>query len=202
MEPPTRQDVTTPAFATTSPPVMSAPADFARLYDEHAPAVYATAHGVLRDAARTEDVVHDVFLSLWHRPERFDASRGQVGVYLRLLARSRALDAWRRGQVAGRARDRLAALDARATGRVEDSPAEAAERSDDGARIRAAIARLPEPQREVIVLAYWGDLTVEQVAQRVEIPLGTAKSRVRLGLARLRDELESGGALAAHAGAL
>lgn len=190
-----RETMRSPTADDTAPALgLSAPADFAQLYDEHAATVYATAHRILRDDARTQDVVHDVFLSLWHRPERFDASRGQVGVYLRLVARSRALDTWRRGEAAGRARARLASLDATAHPRVDELPAESAEPCDDAARVRASIARLPQAQREAIVLAYWGDLTVEQVARHMDIPLGTAKSRVRLGLARLRDELEHGGA--------
>lgn len=178
----------------TAPIVAMAPAGFAQLYDAHAASVYAAAHRILRDDARAEDVVHDVFLAFWRRPGRFDAERGDVGVYLRLMARSRAVDLWRRGQAAGRARDRLASLDATLPPRVDELPAESAERSDEGARVRAAIAQLPTAQREAIVLAYWGNLTVEQVARRMEIPLGTAKSRMRLGLARLRSELERGAA--------
>lgn len=181
-----------PASVITLLPATDAatPAGFARLYDEHAGGVYAAAHRVLHDDARSQDVVHDVFLSFWRHPERFDPARGNPGMYLRLMARSRAVDVWRRGQAASRARDRLASLDATTPPRIEDSPAESAVRSEDGARVRAAIGRLPDPQREAIVLAYWGNLTVEQVARRVGIPLGTAKSRMRLGLARLRAELE------------
>ena len=80
---------------------------FARVYDEHSPAVYRAAYGFVRDATLAQDVTQDVFLRLWRRPRTFDAGRGELGSYLRLMARSRALDLWREGQAAGRAGDRL-----------------------------------------------------------------------------------------------
>jgi RNA polymerase sigma-70 factor (ECF subfamily) len=72
--------------------------------------------------------------------------------------------------------------------RVEEHPAVLTERDQDRAEIREALGRLPEAQREAIVLAYWGGLSADQIARRAHVPLGTAKSRIRLGLARLREE--------------
>jgi RNA polymerase sigma factor (sigma-70 family) len=72
--------------------------------------------------------------------------------------------------------------------RVDDHPALLAERDHERAEVREALGRLPEAQREAIVLAYWGGLTADQIARRSHVPLGTAKSRIRLGLARLREE--------------
>jgi RNA polymerase sigma-70 factor (ECF subfamily) len=106
------------------------------------------------------------------------------------MARSRALDLWREGQAAGRASDRLKLVVADEEPRVEERPSALVERDDDRATVRAALGRLPQAQREAIVLAYWGGLTADEVARRVEVPLGTAKSRIRLGLAKLRDECE------------
>src|SRR3954447_1974340 len=83
------------------------PQHFAHVYDEHCRTVYAVAQRVLGDHALAGDVVQDVFLRLWRRPERFDAARGDLGTYLRLMARSRAVDLWREGQSRGRATDRL-----------------------------------------------------------------------------------------------
>jgi RNA polymerase sigma-70 factor, ECF subfamily len=144
--------------------------------------MYAAAFRVLGDAALAQDAVQDVFLRVWRRPEAFDPARGDLGAYLRLMTRSRALDLWRESQVRGRAADRL---------KVLVDPEEAREElfSDDRDAVRAAVGRLPDPQREAVVLAYWGGLTAGQIARRVQIPLGTAKSRLRLGLARLRDEM-------------
>lgn len=167
---------------------LSDPATFGRVYDQHSGTVYATAYRIVGSAAAAQDVVQDVFLRLWRRPGAFDASRGDLGPYLRLMARSRALDMWREGQAAGRASDRLKFAVAAAEARTEDLPGPAAERGAAADSVRTAIRLLPDAQREAVVLAYWGGLTAGEIAERIQVPLGTAKSRIRLGLARLRDE--------------
>ena len=164
------------------------PAAFERIYDEHARSVYATAYRVLGNATQAQDVVQDVFLRLWRRPRSFDPSRGELGPYLRLMARSRSLDLWREGQAAGRASDRLKLVVADEEPRADERPAVEAERRHDRAEVREALGRLPVAQREALLLAYWGGLTAGEVARLAEVPLGTAKSRIRLGLAKLRDE--------------
>jgi RNA polymerase sigma-70 factor (ECF subfamily) len=164
---------------------------FARAYAEHARSVHATAMRVLGDPARAQDVVQDVFARLWARPSRFDPSRGELGPYLRLMARSRALDMWREGQAAGRASDRVRDLVAvEGPGRDQDArPDETTVRAESRAAVRDALRELPGPQREALVLAYWGGLTADEIAQRTKTPLGTAKSRIRLGMARMRGTL-------------
>jgi RNA polymerase sigma-70 factor (ECF subfamily) len=133
-------------------------------------------------------VVQDVFLRVWRRPGSFDARRGELGSYLRMMARSRALDLWREGQAAGRASDRLQLVVDGAPPPAEDSPAVAAELGATRETVIEALQQLPEPQREALVLAYWGGLTAGEIADHEHVPLGTAKSRIRLGLARLRQE--------------
>ncbi len=164
------------------------PVAFERVYDRHGRGVYAAALRILGNPAQAEDVTQEVFLRLWRRPDTFDARRGELGAYLRLMARSRALDLWRESQAAGRASDRLKLVAGRAEARVDDSPAPAAERQEAHATVRAALATLPTAQREALVLAYWGGLTADEIARRSQVPLGTAKSRIRLGLAKLRAE--------------
>ena len=170
---------------------LSDPATFARVYDEYGPAVYGTALRVLGNPAAAQDVAQDVFLRVWRRPGGFDARRGDLGAYLRLMARSRALDVWRQGQAAGRASDRLQVVVGRHEPRVEDRPGAMAERESDRRAVRAALRSLPEPQREAVVLAFWGGLTADEIARYSRVPLGTAKSRIRLGLAKLRAEIEA-----------
>jgi RNA polymerase sigma-70 factor (ECF subfamily) len=166
---------------------LSDPAVFERAYDEHSRSVYAAAYRVLGNPAQAQDVVQDVFLRLWRRPRTFDARRGELGAYLRMMARSRALDLWREGQALGRASDRLKVAVVQDTPRDEaDRPGPQAERREEGATVRAAVRRLPDAQREAVVMAYWGGLTADEIAQRIEVPLGTAKSRIRLGLEKLR----------------
>jgi RNA polymerase sigma-70 factor (ECF subfamily) len=106
------------------------------------------------------------------------------------MARSRALDLWRSAQAGGRATDRLKIASGRDEPRPEEQPATRFERSEDEQTVRAALGALPEPQREAVALAYWGGLTADEIAARSGVPLGTAKSRVRLGLQRMRGELE------------
>jgi RNA polymerase sigma-70 factor (ECF subfamily) len=166
------------------------PGTFARVYDEHQRGVYSAAYRVLGNAAQAQDVTQDVFLRVWRSPTKFDARRGELGSYLRLMARSRALDLWREGQAAGRASDRLKVVVAHEETRVEDRPARMAEREDDRAAVREALSRLPQSQREAVILAYFAGLTADEIARRSNVPLGTAKSRIRLGLTKLRAEVE------------
>ena len=86
---------------------LSDPAVFERAYDEHSRSVYNAAYRIVGNQAQAQDVVQDVFMRVWRRPRSFDAGRGELGSYLRMVARSRALDLWREGQAAGRASDRL-----------------------------------------------------------------------------------------------
>ena len=86
---------------------LSDPTTFARAFEQHERGVYAAALRILGNPAQAQDVVQDVFMRVWRRPEAFDARRGELATYLRLMARSRALDLWREGQAAGRASDRL-----------------------------------------------------------------------------------------------
>jgi RNA polymerase sigma-70 factor (ECF subfamily) len=165
-------------------------AEFEHIYDAHHRGVFATALRIVRDEARAEDVVQDVFLKLWRKPDRFDPSRGDLGAYLRLMGRSRALDLYRESQAAGRASDRLKLAVAREEPRVEEQPVEAVTRAEEGGAVRAALHTLPAAQSEALVLAYWGGLTSEQIADHVGIPLGTAKSRLRLALRKMRCECD------------
>jgi RNA polymerase sigma-70 factor, ECF subfamily len=164
------------------------PQTFARVFEQHERGVYAAALRILGSPAQAQDVVQDVFLRVWRRPGAFDARRGELATYLRLMARSRALDLWREGQAAGRASDRLRVVVEAGPEPAAESPAVLAERDATRETVFEALKSLPEPQREALLLAYWGGLTAGQIADREQVPLGTAKSRLRLGLARLRQE--------------
>src|SRR5918998_81948 len=105
------------------------PHEFERAYDEHARSVYGAALRILGNSAQAQDVTQDVFLKLWRDPDRFDARRGELGSYLRLMARSRALDLYREGQAAGRARDRLELVVSQTEARVDERPSPPAGRA-------------------------------------------------------------------------
>jgi RNA polymerase sigma-70 factor (ECF subfamily) len=156
---------------------------FESLYARHLPEVRSAARAVLRDPVLAEDVVQDVFERLW-RGSGYDAGRGPIGPYLRLMARSRALDLYRRDRAGERMQARLEHRGVASSAGPPDPEASmlaAAERR----AARAAVRRLPDEQRQAVGLAYWGGLSVQQVASAQNIPLGTAKSRVRLGLDKL-----------------
>src|SRR3954452_9439156 len=145
---------------------LSDPTTFQRVFAEHERGVYATAFRILGNGAQAQDVVQDVFLRLWRRPRSFDERRGALGSYLRLMARSRALDLWREAQAAGRASDRLKVVVADAEPPADDRPGRMAELGEARAAVRRALGGLPLAQREALVLAYFGGLTADEIARR------------------------------------
>ncbi len=171
---------------------ISDPATYTQIYEQHRRGVFAAAYRILGSEAQADDVVQDVFIKVWRKPASFDAKRGELGSYLRLMARSRALDLWREGQAAGRASDRLKVVVSTGDGQSAERPDHLAERAEATDSVVKALRTLPENQREAVVLAYWGGLTAEEVARRAAVPLGTAKSRIRLGLTKLRAEFGEG----------
>ncbi|MBU6338180.1 MAG: sigma-70 family RNA polymerase sigma factor [Acidobacteria bacterium] len=169
---------------------LSDPNIYSEVYEQHHRGVYAAAYRILGNQAQAQDVVQDVFMKVWRKPEAFDSRRGELGSYLRLMGRSRALDLWREGQASGRAGDRLKVQVAVEGEKGPEGPERVVEQRSTRRDLTNALKTLPEQQREAVVLAYWGGLTAQEVAQRVNVPLGTAKSRIRLGLGKLRDEFE------------
>jgi RNA polymerase sigma-70 factor (ECF subfamily) len=162
---------------------------FAKAYADHRQRVVASALRVLKDAARAEDVAQEVFERLWRDPRRFDPRRGELGPYLQLVARSRALDAWRADGAHSRAADRLSVVAGRDEAPEAERPDAAAEHGAERERLLTAMRTLPPAQREAILLAYWGGMSSSEIAASTGVPHGTAKSRLRLAHERLRAEL-------------
>ncbi|MDQ3588486.1 MAG: sigma-70 family RNA polymerase sigma factor [Actinomycetota bacterium] len=148
----------------------------------------ATATRVLREPAAAEDVVQDVFMHLWRKPDRFDPTRGSLSSYLTMTARSRALDRWRT-RVARDAAVERSAQQVRLERPVAEDAAEPVLRKDSRRRVLRALDELPGDQREAVLLAFGKGLTAREIALAAKVPLGTAKSRVRLGLQKARTEL-------------
>ena len=186
-------DALLPDEGPSGPVRLEDPTVFAAVYDAHAATVLRIALGVLGDRQQAEDVTADVFLELWRRPGRFDAARSEMGTYLKLLARSRALDAWRRSGTVTRTRERFTHELGAGVVHAEDA-CTAAERATRGPALRAALQRLPDAQRHTITLAYWGGLSAAEIAERSGTPLGTVKGRLRLGLARLASDADAAAA--------
>ena len=149
-------------------------------------------------AALAEDVVQEVFERVW-RGSGHDEHRGPLGPYLTLLARSRALDLRRRSRTGERILHRLGEQ-AGALRRPSPPPEAEVARATERRLARAAVRRLPDEQRQAIGLAYWGGLSARELAAAEEIPFGTAKTRVRLGLAKLVARPRAGGRMRVGSG--
>jgi RNA polymerase sigma factor (sigma-70 family) len=169
----------------------------ADLYDRYRTLSYSIALKVTRDATAAEDVVQEAFLGVWRNAGRFDASRASVRTWLLSITHHRAVDAVRRRRPTTELPD--AEATAPPTMVVPDVWGEVAGRLDRDAII-GALGTLPAAQREAIELAYYGGLTQQEIATRTDTPLGTVKSRVRLGLLSLRRVLaEADGSAGADA---
>jgi RNA polymerase sigma-70 factor (ECF subfamily) len=168
-------------------------AALAEAYDLYAPLVYGLAQRVTDSRTAAEDITQDVFVYLWSHPERFDPDRGSLRAYLGVIAHRRSVDVLRSE---GR-RNRRELADAAAGARLEPSwqRPDAAADDDIAARVRRAVGKLPDQQRQAVSLAYFGGHTYRSVATELGIPEGTAKSRLRLALTRLSDLLAAEGVL-------
>jgi RNA polymerase sigma-70 factor (ECF subfamily) len=156
----------------------------ADLYDRYASTMLAVGIRILRDRREAEDVVHDVFLEAWRRAGDYQSSRGTVRTWLLIRMRSRALDRRKSARVS-----RSAPLEAAGPRISHDDPSLAA----DGSRVRDALASLPPDQRTVIELGYFEGLTSSEIAMRVDVPVGTVKSRVAAAIGKLRAGLRPSG---------
>ncbi|MGH7592709.1 MAG: sigma-70 family RNA polymerase sigma factor [Gemmatimonadales bacterium] len=162
------------------------------LYDRYAPGVLGLALRITRERADAEDVVVDTFAQVWRDAPRFRAERGSVAAWVATIARSRALDLVR-------SRGRRHTLDAAAgaesgvappaMGSVVPSPMAALLADERTRHVRAAMETLPPAQRSSLELAYFEGLSQSEIAERLNQPLGTVKTRMRLGLRRLRELL-------------
>jgi RNA polymerase sigma-70 factor (ECF subfamily) len=166
------------------------PAQFDRAYRVYASQMLTAANRVRRNPAAAEDVVQDVFMHLWRNPTAYDASRGALGSYLTMMARSRALDRWRTRAARDAALER-SKQEQRGDRAAAESAADRVLRREGEQRMLRALDTLPDDQREAVLLAFGRDLTAGEIATAAEVPLGTAKSRVRLGLQKARTKLEA-----------
>jgi RNA polymerase sigma-70 factor (ECF subfamily) len=161
----------------------------AEAYRRHAGAVFALSRRLLIDASLAEEVVQEVFLRLWNQPDRFDPERGSLRAYLLAQCHGRSVDLLRSESSRRRREERDARRTAEAGYDVEREIIDMA----IGERVQEALHTLPDGERQAIALAYFGGHTYREVAELLEQPEGTVKSRIRSGLQRLRTELVGAG---------
>lgn len=157
---------------------------FEVVYEMHVGAVFGVALRTIQDRQLAADVTQEVFIALWERPDRYDPERGALRSFLVVMGRRRAIDLVRSRTAASRRETRHSHQDVPSADLDELVAARA-----DCTLVRAAVEKLPDKQRRAVELAYFGGLSQRQVAARLNIPEGTAKSRLRLALGRLRGML-------------
>jgi len=159
---------------------------FARFYDATGARAFGLAVRVVRDRAQAEEVVQEAYLEVWRTSARFDPARGSAIGWLLTIVHRKGVDRVRSAEAAGR-RDVSYERGNRTV--AHDATAEEAEASMEARRVRTALGQLTAVQREALELAYFGGYTHTEVASMLDLPVGTAKTRIRDGLIRMRDAL-------------
>ena len=162
---------------------------FAELYDAMASRLYGLALRVVRDPSQAEEVAQEAFLEVWRTSSRFDPDRGSATSWMLTICHRKAVDRVRSAEASSR---RDTSYQQRNHTVDHDATADAAEASMEAKRVRNALHSLTDVQREAIELAYFGGYTHTEVAGMLELPVGTAKTRIRDGLIRLRDTMGVG----------
>lgn len=162
------------------------------MYDRYAGSLYSVAVRLIGNQELAQEIIQEVFLSLWLKAGGYQLERGKVSTWLFSMAHHRAVDELRKARRNGQP---YTPLDDGNTHIKPESWAGDAEflANLDSRAVREAISDLPQPQQQVIVMSYFQGLTQSEIADRLQVPLGTVKSRVRSGLSRLRDKLKSQG---------
>jgi len=148
------------------------------LYDRYSSVVYAVALRVLGDTGAADDILQEVFMQLWRNPGAFDSSRGNLGPWLAVIARNRAIDSLRKRRPETDFEDVVVSV-------TPDMAADA-EKSRVLAKVRDALGEMPASQRKALEMAYFEGLTHSEIAAKTGEPLGTIKTRIRAGLLALR----------------
>ncbi len=159
---------------------------FARLYDATVRNVFGIVLHVLRDHAQAEEVTQEIYVEAWKQAPRYDAKQGSVSAWLNTIAHRRAVDRVRSSE---RRTQREQRHFEEGNGRVAPDPLDQVVANDEGRRVRAAMEQLSEEQRAAVQLAYFEGKTQREVAEFLQVPLGTVKTRIRDAMQRLRIHL-------------
>ncbi|MBA3804885.1 MAG: sigma-70 family RNA polymerase sigma factor [Acidobacteria bacterium] len=161
--------------------------DMTALYDSSSRLIFGLLMHILKDAGAAEEVLLDVYTQVWRQAAQYDKSRGTPLAWLITIARSRAIDRLRSGHQERIRSQPLETISQRAGGSNVEEDANLAEMQT---MVRASLGEIPPEQREVIELAYYGGMSHTEIAAKVGLPLGTVKTRTRLGMMKLREMLK------------
>jgi RNA polymerase sigma-70 factor (ECF subfamily) len=159
---------------------------FSRLYDEISPRVFGLVRRLLVDYSQSEEVTQEVFLEIWQSATKYEPSKGGAATWILTMAHRRAVDRIRSSQSG---RDRDIKIGIRDFVSEYDNVSETVEVTIENERVKKAMAKLTELQRQAVSLAYYGGYSHSEVATLLKVPIGTVKTRLRDGMIRLRDEL-------------
>ena len=164
---------------------------FAEFYDHFSGVLFSAALRVLNNREATEDVIQDVFIQIWEKAPLYDATRGKPLTWAMTLTRNKSIDRLRSLQRRARLHDD-AGKEAQTTEQFDGHSAlDDVENTERGAIVRAAVGKLTKEQRQALEMAFFGSLTHTEIAERLGEPVGTIKARIRRGMMKLRDVLES-----------
>ncbi len=163
---------------------------FAIFYDRFAPGLFSMIYAILHDQKEAEDVLQEAFIQMWKRTSTYDGTRSSLFTWSVMIARHKAIDRLRSRQRQSRLADAVAQEpEDTTTSGLNEGADQLLARSDDGDRVRAALAQLGDAQREALDLAFFGGFTQTEISEKLGAPLGTVKARIRRGLMALREVL-------------
>lgn len=170
-------------------------ASFQDLHTRYAGVLFSTAYQVVNDQAEAEDILQDVFVQIWDKAKLYDRTRGKPLTWAMTLTRNKAIDRLRSAQRRHRLKDEVEketiALQTPGSGGASGGDSsDQVYAIEKGKIIRSAVLQLSREQREAIEMAFFGGLTQNEIAQRLDEPLGTVKARIRRGMIRLKDLIE------------
>jgi RNA polymerase sigma factor (sigma-70 family) len=163
---------------------------FDDLYRRYSASAYGLAYRITGQQVLAQDVVHDAFMALWRAPEAFDPARGAFRTFFLSLVHHRAVDTVRREERIRARQERASNLEPLAVEDPAEGVTDAADLADRRIEVRAALETLPPEQRQVLEMAYYGGRTQVQIAQEIDIPIGTVKTRTLAAMRKLRRALD------------
>lgn len=164
---------------------------FTTLYDRFSPGLFPFVMRMVRDEKEAEDILQEGFSHIWRRASTYDAARSSAFTWTVMIFRNKAIDRLRVRQRVQRTVDRVTEEFSGDENGSESTSLDV-NRRDEGVRVRTALQQIPEEQKAAVELAFFRGLTHEEIAQRLDAPLGTIKARIRRGLLKLRDFLKEG----------